>query len=94
VILAFKSGLSLVERANPFKDPNSTWEAMAKDSPNDTTVGTIQGQPAAFIDPAKFTGKGSVSVVLDGTEVVVIGSGEQTLSEIAQVAESLEATPK
>jgi hypothetical protein len=89
LVLSFKSGLSVIERANTFKDPSSTWEAMAKDSPGDTSVGTIQGQPAAFIDPAKFGAKGSVSLVLEGTSVVVVGSGDQTLSQLTEVAQSL-----
>jgi hypothetical protein len=91
VEMEFNSGVGILERSNTIQDPKSAWTAMAADSPADTSVGLVLGEPAAMIDPQKFGALGSVTFVTEGTYIVVVGSGEQTLSQIASVAESLKS---
>jgi hypothetical protein len=78
------------EEANDIPDPAASWKALAEQD-LDTSVGTVQGQPAALIDPAKSPSgaDGSVTVVLSGTWVVVEGNGQIAIEDLARVAESL-----
>jgi hypothetical protein len=62
---------------------------MAADSPTDTSVGSIQGQPAALIDPEKAQANGSVTFVQSGTWTVVEGNGKLTLDDLEKIASSL-----
>ena len=92
VEMAFASGITVVQEANTITDPATAWQRLAREDSADTSVGTVQGQPAALIDPAKSTGNalGSVTVVIDGTIVWVIGDGHIPISDLMRVAESLQ----
>jgi hypothetical protein len=89
--MRFRSGITLLQEANSISDPAKAWEGLAKQDPVDTSVGTVQGQSAALIDPAKSAGGalGSVTVVLGGTIVWVVGDRLIPLSDLVRVADSL-----
>jgi hypothetical protein len=92
VVLQFASGAKVYLNANGISDPAAAWDAMAKQSPNDTSVGTVLGQPAVFIEPAKSPGGralGSVTFVDDGTWVVVEGNGKLSLDDLTRIAGSI-----
>jgi hypothetical protein len=88
VVLEFSSGANIYENANKIADPGAAWQSLAADS-SDTTVATIQGQPAALTDPAKSHAFGSVSVVLDGTWIVVEGNGSMDMDALVRAASGL-----
>lgn len=87
----FSSGVRIFEDENTLKDPEGAWQTMAKDSPSDTSVGEVLGQPAAVITPHDIA-KGSVSVVLDNVWIVVEGNGKASAEELLKVARSLRRT--
>ncbi len=89
--MRFKSGITLLQEANSISDPAKAWEGLAKQDPGDTSVGIVQGQPAALIDPATSTGGalGSVTVVIGRTIVWVEGDGQISISDLVRVADSL-----
>ena len=91
VELLFPSGIAILQQVNDIKDPASSWEALAAQDPQDTSVGSIGGIPAAVIDPAKSSGGalGSVSLVKDGTWIVVVGNGKISAADLERVAASL-----
>jgi hypothetical protein len=92
VEMAFASGITLTQEANTFSDPGKAWQRLADEDSADTSVGTVQGQPAALIDPAKSIGGalGSVTVVIDGTIVWVVGTGHVAIADLVRVADSLQ----
>ena len=87
----FPSGINIYLDQNGLSDPAATWKAMAAQDPTDTSVGAVQGQPAAFIDPAKSKGgaNGSISFVVRGTWIVVEGNGSIPLSDLIRVTNGL-----
>jgi len=88
----YSSGINIYTDVNGFSNPARAWQAMADQDPNDTTVGTVLGQPAALIDPAKSSSgaNGSVSLVLGGTRIVVEGNGQIPLADLVRVSSSLQ----
>jgi hypothetical protein len=89
----FSSGITVWEDTNDIPDPAASWKALADQDPVETSVGSVQGQPAALIDPAKSPGgaNGSVTFVLSGTWVVVEGNGHISIADLIRVAESMRA---
>lgn len=87
----FSSGVRIFEDENTIKDPENAWRTMAKDSPSDTFVGEVLGQPAAVISPHDIA-RGSVSVVLGDVWIVVEGNGKASAEELLKVAQSLQRT--
>jgi len=89
--MRFRSGIVFLQEGNRIADPARAWEGLAKQDPVDTSVGTVQGHPAALIDPAKSMGGalGSVTVVIGGTIVWVVGDGLIPVTDLVRVADSL-----
>lgn len=89
--MRFSSGITVWEDMNEIADPAAAWEALANQDPVDTSVGTVQGQPAALIDPAKSPAdaNGSVRFVVSGTWIVVEGNGQISIADLARVAETM-----
>jgi len=87
----FTSGIVVLQEANSIGDPARAWQRLANQDSVDTLVGTVQGEPAALIDPAKSKGGalGSVTVVLGGTIMWVVGDGTLSISDLVRVADSL-----
>jgi len=87
----FTSGIVVLQKADSIGDPARAWQRLANQDSVDTSVGTVQGEPAALIDPAKSNGGalGSVTVVLGGTIVWVVGDGTLSISDLVRVADSL-----
>jgi len=87
----FTSGIVVLQEADSIGDPARAWQRLANQDSVDTSVGTVQGEPAALIDPAKSNGGalGSVTVVLGGTIVWVVGDGTLSISDLVRVADSL-----
>jgi hypothetical protein len=91
VAMRFASGLSVVEDTNAFPDPKATWEQLAAQDPSYTSVANVHDAPALLIDPSKSPVpiQGSVTLILGGTRVVVIGDGKAAISTLEDVASSL-----
>jgi hypothetical protein len=89
LVLEFSSGIRIYENTNVIPNPAAAWEAMAADSPLDTSTGSIQGQPAALIEPDKGGANGSITFVQGGTWIVVEGNGALSLDDLESVASSL-----
>ncbi len=90
IVLQFQSGIKIYLDQNGISNPSATWQAMAADSPSDTSVGTAHGVPAALIRPTPGQANGSVSFVTSGTWVVVEGNGEFPLDALVRIANSLQ----
>ena len=90
--MQFSSGINIYLDVNTISDPAAAWAALAAADSFDTSVGTVRGQPAALIDPAKDStgfGNGSVTLVDGSTWIVVEGDGTIPISSLESVAESL-----
>ncbi len=90
IVLQFQSGIKIYLDQNQISNPSATWQAMAADSPSDTSVGTALDVPAALIRPTPGQTNGSVSFVTNGTWVVVEGNGAISLDALVPVANSLQ----
>jgi len=88
----FASGVHLSLQESAMKDPSDVWKRLAEQDPSTTSVGTVRGQPASLIDPAKDPTRsigGAVVVVDDGVQITVTGNGKQALDDLIAVTESL-----
>lgn len=95
VELDFSTGIKVLEDVNSISSPKAAWEALASQDPDYTSVGTVRGQPAALIDPARDpagTALGSVTLVDGGVWMVVVGNGKLFLADLERVANSLTST--
>lgn len=93
LIVSFNSGIRAIESASTIADPSSNWKAIASSDSVEASFGTVDNQPALLIDPAadpNHQAKGSVSFVLDGTLVIVEGSGTQSLDQLTTVSNTME----
>jgi hypothetical protein len=91
MVVAYQSGVRLYLDQDAGGDSASTWKDAAEQS-SDSSVATVAGHPALLIDPAKDPAgeaNGSVSLVEDGTLVVVEGNGQMPLDRLVAIAESL-----
>jgi len=85
-------GVIIYMDVNTIVDPAAAWAALAYQDPYDTSVGMVAGHSAALIDPANDptgTANGSVSLVEDGTWIVVEGNGQIPISDLEAIAASL-----
>jgi hypothetical protein len=92
VQMRFTSGMQISEEPNTIRDPKAAWEGLAKQDPATTSVGTVRGQPASLVDPAKAEEgavRGGVDVVDRGLHITVTGDGTIPLADMIAVTESL-----
>ena len=89
VEMKFSSGVTVIQEVNGISDPGKAWQRLASADPTSTSVGAVQGQPAALIQPGQGA-MGSVTVVLDGTIVWVVGDGQISITDLQRVAQSLQ----
>lgn len=94
VTLHFSSGIVILEDTNTIGDPAAAWERLAKDDSYNTSVGSINGIPAALIDPQK-SDQGALGsrtfVSPDGTWLVVLGNGTLSIEDVTGVATSMKS---
>lgn len=92
VAIAFESGVIAYERSNDLANHERIFQRMAEEYP-EFSVGRIRGDPAQFSDPTKAeneTAEGGVDWIEDGMRYTVSGDGKIALSELKEVAASLQ----
>jgi hypothetical protein len=90
--ISFQSGITLETDVNTFKDPDASLRKFAASDSVETTIGTVQGQTAAIIDPAKDPAGhalGSVTLVERGTWICLVGNGTLSANSLVAIANSL-----
>jgi hypothetical protein len=95
--IVFGTGATLSVGLNGLENPAAAWEALAEENPKIYSVGDIGGIPANFIDPAgdlDDDALGGVTFVRDGLYIAVGGDGKIPLTELVEVANSLDVTPR
>lgn len=88
VEIDFSSGVILTLGTNHLANPADEWSKLAQDYPEFST-GTVRGVPASLADSAKGA-LGGVDLVQNGVRITVTGNGSIPLTDLVDVAESIQ----
>lgn len=88
IIVVFNNGVWVFRMPNPGSAPD--WKSFAANDPNEAKVGSVNGRSALIITPSQTQDRrGSVTVVVNGVQLVVVGNTTLSADELIRIAESV-----
>jgi hypothetical protein len=95
IINEFASGVQVYAEKSQIADPLTNWQAAAANDAEEASFTYVDGQPALLIDPAadpSHEALGSVTFVLSGTQVTILGTGKLPLDRLVAIGNTVKVT--